>query len=49
MSRVECIGTIADTGSTVLVMARIIIAPPFEKAAFATAARKLPTTIAYNA
>ena len=36
-------------GKTVLVMARTINAPPAENIAFATAAAKLPATMAMNA
>jgi hypothetical protein len=37
-------GTIALTGRTELVIARIIIAPPEENAALLSAAKKLPQT-----
>lgn len=49
MSRVECIGTIAAAGKTVLVTASTIRAPPDENAALLAAARKLPAMITYNA
>ena len=49
ISSVECMGTIAATGSTVLVTARTIMAPPVENAALLTDARKVPSTITYNA
>jgi hypothetical protein len=42
ISNVECIGTIACTGRTVLVIARIIIAPPAENAALNIDAMRLP-------
>ena len=48
ISNVECSGTMAETGKTLLVTARMIIAPPFAKAALVIAARKLPNTITYN-
>jgi len=42
---VEWIGMMAATGNTVLVAARIIMAPPAENAALKNAARKLPATM----
>ena len=45
ISNVEWIGTMALTGSTTLVTARMIIAPPAENAALTRAARKLPATM----
>ena len=48
INSVEWMGTIACTGSTVLVTASTMSAPPAENAALKTAARKVPATMMKN-